>query len=80
MKKIDFFIIGAQKSGTTSLFEYLKYLLVKSKIQLPLVKEMQVFTDENLYADLSSDINSFYSQVFLETHKIFIIGRCWDIV
>ena len=68
MKKIDFFIIGAQKSGTTSLFEYLKS--IKSKIQLPLVKEMQVFTDENLYADFPHNINSFYSQDFLETHRI----------
>ena len=58
MKKIDFFIIGAQKSGTTSLFEYLKS--ITSKIQLPLVKEMQVFTDENLYADFPHNINSFY--------------------
>ena len=45
-KKIDFFIIGAQKAGTTSLYEYLKSC--EKQLHLPLVKEVMDFSNPNL--------------------------------
>jgi hypothetical protein len=46
-KRLDFIIIGAQKSATTSLF---KYLQPHPEIHMPPDKEAPFFSDEALYA------------------------------
>lgn len=46
MKQLDFIIIGAQKSATTSLF---KYLSEHSAIHMPSDKEAPFFSDDHLY-------------------------------
>ncbi|GGF62819.1 sulfotransferase family protein [Alteromonas lipolytica] len=46
MKPLDFLIIGAQKSGTTSLF---KYLNQHPDIAMPADKEAPYFTNDSLY-------------------------------
>ncbi|MCU7836683.1 MAG: sulfotransferase domain-containing protein [gamma proteobacterium symbiont of Taylorina sp.] len=46
MKQLDFIIIGAQKSATTSLF---KYLSEHPEIQMPGDKEAPFFSDDQLY-------------------------------
>lgn len=46
MKLLDFIIIGAQKAGTTSLYEYLKK---HPDIYMPEDKELPFFTQEKLY-------------------------------
>ncbi|MFK5986017.1 MAG: sulfotransferase domain-containing protein [Pseudomonadota bacterium] len=46
MKQLDFIIIGAQKSATTSLF---KYLSEHQNIHMPADKEAPFFSDEKLY-------------------------------
>ncbi len=43
LKKIDFLIIGAQKSGTTSLFHYLR---MHPEIFMPSMKEIAYFSDD----------------------------------
>jgi hypothetical protein len=45
-KRIDFFIVGAQKAGTTSLFEYLR--AQPEQIHLHLVKEVMDFSNPSL--------------------------------
>jgi len=45
-KKLDFIIIGAQKSGTTSLFQYLS---PHPQIHMPLGKEVSFFTPDEAY-------------------------------
>ena len=57
MKKLDFLIIGAQKSGTTTLF---KLLSEHPYIYMPPQKELPFFTDDHAYA---SGFN-----MFLENH------------
>ncbi|MHB1459438.1 MAG: sulfotransferase domain-containing protein, partial [Armatimonadota bacterium] len=47
MQKLDFLIIGAQKSGTTSLF---KYLSDHPQIYLPREKEIPFFSDDATYS------------------------------
>lgn len=47
MKKLDFIVVGAQKSGTTSLF---KYLMVNKSICMPREKEAVFFSDDERYA------------------------------
>ncbi len=47
MKPLDFLIIGAQKSGTTSLF---KYLNQHPDIAMPADKEAPYFTNDELYS------------------------------
>jgi len=47
MKPLDFIIIGAQKSGTTSLFKYLK---PHPKVYMPSDKEAPYFSSEDLFA------------------------------
>ncbi len=58
MKKLDFIIIGAQKSATTSLF---KYLQPHPKIFMPPDKEAPFFSSETLYA---KGWNTFASDYF----------------
>jgi hypothetical protein len=47
VKPLDFLVIGTPKSGTTSLFHYLKQ---HPKIYLPPQKELPFFNNEQLYA------------------------------
>lgn len=58
-KKIDFFIVGAQKSATTSIYEYLNSM---ESVAMPLIKEMQVFTNDKLYKNFPKNIGSFYAK------------------
>jgi hypothetical protein len=44
---LDFIVIGAQKAGTTSLFQYLRY---HPEISLPAGKEVPYFSHDALYA------------------------------
>jgi hypothetical protein len=44
---LDFIIIGAQKAGTTSLFQHLRH---HPEIALPAAKEVPYFSDDRLYA------------------------------
>lgn len=58
MKKIDFLIIGAQKSGTTSLF---KYLSKHPSIFIPQEKELPFFSYDELYEDgLKNFLNKYF--------------------
>lgn len=45
-RKVDFFIVGAQKSGTTALFEYLK---LHPEIGVPIKKELHFFHDNKIF-------------------------------
>ena len=49
-RRIDFFIVGAQKSGTTSLH---RYLAQHPRIFLPHRKEIEYFVDEAKYRNLA---------------------------
>jgi Sulfotransferase domain len=44
---LDFIVIGAQKAGTTSLFQYLRH---HPEISLPALKEMPYFSHDVVYA------------------------------
>lgn len=44
--KVDFLVIGAQKSGTTSLFHYLR---AHPRIHIPFVKEIGFFSNERKF-------------------------------
>lgn len=57
MKPLDFLVIGAQKSGTTSLF---KYLNEHPQIYLPPSKEVPFFTQENYGASSWDETASIY--------------------
>ena len=45
MKKVDFFIVGAPKAGTTSLYHYLNE---HSEIEMSSQKEPDFFSDQSL--------------------------------
>lgn len=46
-QNLDFLIIGAAKSGTTTLYEWMRY---HPELYLPAGKELPFFTDDNLYS------------------------------
>ncbi len=56
-QKIDFFIIGAPKCGTTSIYEYLNQ--VPQVIQ-PLIKEVRIFSEDGLFHDFETNLPGFY--------------------
>jgi len=56
-KKVDFLIIGAQKAGTTSLYEYLKQ---HKDIQFSSSKENLFFSNQNFYEKGEQYLNSFF--------------------
>ena len=58
MNKVDFFIIGAQKAGTTSLYNY---LAEHPDIFMPVVKENQFFVEKRFYDKGESYYHKFYS-------------------
>lgn len=45
-KRVDFLLIGAQKSGTTALY---RYLTAHPRIYMPAAKEVEFFSDESRY-------------------------------
>src|SRR5690242_16005313 len=47
-RPLDFIVIGAQKAGTTSLFEYMR---THPQLYLPPGKEEQFFTAENVFKE-----------------------------
>ncbi len=57
-KKADFLIIGSQKAGTTSLFQY---LLQHPEVYFSEVKEVTYFVFDNLYARGEKYYHSFFS-------------------
>ena len=59
MKKIDFAIIGAQKSGTTALFDMLKQ---HPDICFPLKKEDMFFVRDDLYNEGGSYLDKVYGE------------------
>lgn len=66
--KIDFLIIGAQKSGTTSLFHYLR---VHPQIHIPFVKEIGFFSTERKFRKGVP----WYLKHFADAHPQQIIGE-----
>ena len=56
MEKIDFLIVGAQKAGTTSLYEYLSR---HSNIYMPNLKELNYFSNDENYSK-GKHFYSFY--------------------
>jgi hypothetical protein len=56
MKKIDIFCIGVQKAGTTSLHDIMKQ---HPQLELPTVKEIFYFSDEQEYKNISN-LNKFF--------------------
>ena len=69
MKKVDFFIVGAPKSGTTSLYHYLNE---HPKIQMSVQKEPNFFSHTSLERD-----KLYYSNNRIDTiekyHSLFEI-------
>lgn len=58
MQKINTFLIGAQKAGTTSLYEWLGQ---HPQIYAPMVtKDHHFFSEDNIYEKGKAHINSFY--------------------
>lgn len=57
MNKVDFFIIGAQKAATTSLY---KYLNEHPDIFMPAVKENHFFVEERIYKQGVEHFHRFY--------------------
>ena len=58
MKKIDFFIAGVQKSGTTTLYDLLSQ---DSRIFLPNIKENPFFTNPEIQTDFLARLYSDYA-------------------
>jgi hypothetical protein len=56
-KKIDFFLIGTQKAGTTSLYQY---LVQHPEIYFSEVKELRYFIDEGIYSRGENYLNNFF--------------------
>ena len=87
MKKVDFFIVGAPKAGTTSLYHYLNEHL---EIEMSSQKEPDFFSDKSLqkqklyYAKNRIDtIEKYNSLLFYETLSLEpylpIYGRRGDL-
>ncbi len=59
-KKINLLILGAQKSGTTSLYEYIQQ---HSAIYFSDVKEVTYFVEDELYKKGEAYYHSFFSKI-----------------
>ena len=68
MEKVNFLIVGAQKGGTTSLFEYLSR---HDQIFTPSNKELDFFSNDK---NFSKGIN-FYHSFFLESSTSDLLGE-----
>lgn len=75
MKKIDFLIIGTQKSGTTALN---KYLTQHPKIQMATTKEVHFFDNESNFENKNVDYNQ-YHQFFSLSNADKIYGEATPI-
>jgi hypothetical protein len=69
-RKVDFLIIGTQKAGTTSLFQY---ILQHPDIYFSEVKEVNYFVYDQLYAKGEKYYHSFFSKL----RKQKIIGSSY---
>lgn len=69
MKKLDFLIIGAQKSGTTSLHMYLN---THPQIYMPIEKEAPFFSKDNIY---QKGWDVYAMKYFLNVPKDKICGK-----
>lgn len=65
MKKIDFLIIGAQKSGTTALDKYLRQ---HTKIEMAKVKEVHFFDNESYFEEKQVDYSNYHNLFPLFSH------------
>lgn len=68
-KKFDFLVIGAQKSGTTALFEYLRS---HPRIMMPPGKEAPFFTNTELYGH---DLRRFIHEAVGNVSDTSICGK-----
>jgi len=59
MKKVNFLIIGTQKAGTTSLFNYLRQ---HNDLYFSEIKEITYFVNEELYKKGESYYHSFFNK------------------
>ena len=79
-KLLDFLVIGAPRSGTTSLFQYLKH---HPKIYVPPDKERPFFVDDKIY---SRGWDAFAEKAFWNAPSHLLWGKItppymrWDIV
>lgn len=64
--KIDFFIAGTQKAGTTSLYNY---LIQNPEIYFSEVKELRYFIDEDIYARGENYLAKFFYKFDNDKHK-----------
>lgn len=69
MKNFDFLVIGAMKSGTTTVHDI---LMADPRIALPLGKETPFFTDEN---KLSLGLEAFIKRYYPNTLEDRLIGK-----
>ena len=69
MSNIDFLVIGAQKSGTSSLHDYLRKI---EGFDLPIQKEVQFFSNNKMYlkgidwylkTNFSQDMNKLRGEI-----------------
>lgn len=66
-KRVDFLVIGAQKAGTTALFDYLAEL---PRLELPSVKEAHFFDDEDQVNWSDPDYES-YHRLFTDPTRLW---------
>ncbi|WP_394172397.1 sulfotransferase domain-containing protein [Thalassotalea litorea] len=64
--KFDFVIAGAQKCGTTSLYHYLSQV---EGIQLPTIKEIPYFCNDDLFGNDIS-FNEYFSELSIDTKDL----------
>lgn len=77
MKLLDFMIIGAQKSGTTALSEFLDQ---HPNIQMALGKETHLFDGEQFDSNWSADeISNEYESFFPESANAELMGEATPI-
>jgi hypothetical protein len=66
-KRIDFLLIGAQKSGTTSLYQY---LVAHPQVFMPKAKEVEFFSDDSRFSrGLEWYWNTYFSAAPAEARK-----------
>jgi hypothetical protein len=66
MLKLDFFIVGAQKSGTTSIFNYLKH---QEAIFMAEQNELQIFSRDHMYKRREEYLNTYFKDCADHTKK-----------
>ena len=66
-KRVDFLIVGAQKAGTTALFDHLTEI---PALELPAVKEAHFFDDED-HVDWAAPDYASYHAMFTDPARIW---------